>query len=153
MSGTGRDTSCEAYDYIRDNGVLSIQQWRIYHHLFARGPLTIGECFAAIRFVGHNVNDNTRTRFGELRDMGVIRELDKRECKVTGRTVLTFDVTSNLPEHLPLVEAITIRVAVSAGTRVTFDRPPGALSFEVQSKRRKATPDEAKRLAMVQLEF
>ena len=36
-------------------------------------------------------------RFAELKDLGVITDIGKRECTITGRTVLEWDITGDLP--------------------------------------------------------
>jgi hypothetical protein len=38
-----------------------------------------------------------RARLGELRDRGTVRELDPRDCKVTGRRVIVWEITGDLP--------------------------------------------------------
>lgn len=102
MAGTGRDTSVDAYKDIRDKGLISEMQFFIYDCVYNHGPLTVSECFDILEtdfaLIGMKLNHNTRTRFGELRAMGLLVETGKRACKITGRRVLEFDVTSSLPK-------------------------------------------------------
>jgi len=94
-----RQTSRDAYYRIRDGGLLGKRQFEVYHILSCHDPLTGGEVCDIIRQNGRVENRNaTASRLGELRDRGVIEELDvTRICKVTGNKVTVWAVTANLP--------------------------------------------------------
>jgi len=101
-----RKTSLEAYNHVRNSGHVGRMQWLIYDCMYRYGPLTITECFKRIEAElagrGERFNYNTRTRFGELRDMGLIYETGERICSSSGRKVLEFDVTDlHSPKSLP----------------------------------------------------
>ena len=57
-----------------------------------RGPCTAQEVFRAL-----GCDTNQSGRFTELRELGVFEEVGVRECQVTGRDVIEWDVTSSLP--------------------------------------------------------
>ena len=95
-----RETSAEAYRYIRDNGLLSKKLLEVYHELCkCKEPATSGEIFARI-IKPNNVLSQTRSRFTELRDMGLIQECDKRPCRISGRSSITWQVTGALPSKV-----------------------------------------------------
>ena len=92
-----RDTSIEVYQQIRDEGLLSKVRFSVYSCVFKFGPITQGEVKKKL-----NMDSNTATpRFAELKTQGVITEVGKRPCKITGRTVYEWDVTNKLPKPLP----------------------------------------------------
>lgn len=98
-----RATSLEAYEEIKANGLLSKARWRIYRVLCEQGPMTASELFNYLETrEGVKVNWNTRTRFTELRDLGVIAELEERKCRITGQRVIVWAPTCNLPLVSPL---------------------------------------------------
>lgn len=101
MQKNVRETSIEAYNKIKDNGLLSKRRFQVYDILFEFGPMTANECFLKMKeyyaVMGVITNSNTTTRLGELRDLGVARELGKRICSVSGNKVILWDVTDGLP--------------------------------------------------------
>jgi hypothetical protein len=95
-----RDTSIEAYKKVMDCGFVGRKQKLVYDCLYSHGPCTATELFQHLR-KGNVSNENIVTRLGELRDMGIVAEVDKRECKVTGYRVLVWDCTSKHPIKMP----------------------------------------------------
>lgn len=93
-----RATSIEAYNTIKENGLLSKMRWRVYDTLFTFGPQTSGEVFTKMNG-GDPVKSLTgsRARLTELRDLGCIEELGVRKCTVTGHTAIEWAVTTSLP--------------------------------------------------------
>lgn len=99
-----RQTSIQAYNDIKFNGLLSKRRWQVYDILFKEGALTGSEL--AVKFkkqygVFAPSNTNVVTRLGELRDLGVAYEVKTTICSVTGMKVILWDVTSNLPLSMP----------------------------------------------------
>lgn len=95
-----RRTSIEAYNAIRDQGLLSKRRWEVYDILFKNGPLTANEAFYKLyqgKLGPVNAASNSAARFSELRDRGVIYEVRERTCRITGMTVIEWDVTDKLP--------------------------------------------------------
>jgi hypothetical protein len=91
-----RQTSLEAYDEIKESGTLSRVRWTVYDYLYSFGPSTGMECFKGI-----GLETNQSGRFTELRDQGFIREVGTLVCKITGREVIGWDVTSRTEPLAP----------------------------------------------------
>jgi hypothetical protein len=92
-----RDTSIMAYNQIRESGLLTKLRWQVYECLFQHGPLGQNELLIELG-TPHFKKDSIKPRFAELEKFGVIREVGKRPCRITGREVIIWDVTSNLPQ-------------------------------------------------------
>lgn len=93
-----RDTSLETYYQIESEGLLSIERTRVLKGVFEFGPGTSGEIYKAMG-IAHprNALSQSRARFTELRDRGVIREVAKRACHVSGRPGIVWEATGLLP--------------------------------------------------------
>lgn len=97
---TVRRTSIEAYNTIKENGLLSKRRWEVYEVLFNYGPLTggeIGRKMASYRSAVSTADRNIHARLTELRNFGVVYEVGERDCRVTGMSVIEWDVTEALP--------------------------------------------------------
>ena len=93
-----RDTSIEAYNKIKENGLLSKRRWQVYDVVYNHGPMTSGEAFKILNNGSATKSlTQSRARFTELREMGVFVELGERTCSVTGHAAILWDVTSKLP--------------------------------------------------------
>lgn len=93
-----RQTSIDCYNQIRANGLLSKRRFEVYEALLSSAPCTSSEAIrnAKTTFGVFGVS----SRFTELRDLGVIYEVRTRECKVTGRNVIEWDLTDRLPVNI-----------------------------------------------------
>lgn len=94
-----RQTSIEVYNTIKNNGLLSKLRFETYKLLYEYGPMSANELFHKAKEVYNNANlrDTYHQRLSELKEQNVCIEVDKRDCKITGREVLIWDVTNNLP--------------------------------------------------------
>lgn len=92
-----RQTSILAYNYIKENGLLSERRQQVYEALFEYGPCTASELFYKMRNLRNPSHSNVTTRLGELRDLGCVAELGRKICNITGREVIEWDVTAALP--------------------------------------------------------
>jgi len=92
---TVRMTSIEAYNDIRDNGLLGKLQFEVYEVLYNHGPLTQGELWS--RFFPNAQRHSIAPRFAELKDRGVVVEVGERPCQITGVNSIVWDVTDHLP--------------------------------------------------------
>lgn len=86
-----RQTSIDVFRRIEAEGLLSAQRLKVYKILFVEGPLT-----------GSEINEllggkSYHKRLSELLDLGVVVALGRRTCRVTGESVLEWDVNSLLP--------------------------------------------------------
>lgn len=91
-----RKTSIEVYHQIKEEGLLSKRRMEVFKAITECAPCTSAEAMATI-ITKSNVLSQSRARFTELRNMGVIKELGERKCKITGRKVIEWDVTGDLP--------------------------------------------------------
>ena len=88
-----RQTSIDCYNEIKRNGLLSKMRFEVYSALLSMGkPSTTREVYQTM-----NVLKQEATRFTELRNLGVIYEVQNRKCTVTGRTSIEWDLTDRLP--------------------------------------------------------
>jgi hypothetical protein len=94
-----RQTSIATYYAIREDGLLSRMRWLVYDCLYQHGPLTAQETFKQL-----GLESNQSGRFTEMRELGVILEVGERQCAVTGRNVILWDVTAALPSSAERTE-------------------------------------------------
>lgn len=97
-----RQTSIEAYHYVKDSGYISMRHREVYLALYKFGPLTGNETIKKMMEQQSYVKKTklttvTSARFTELRDMGAIYEVGKRRCSLSNRTCILWDVTKDLP--------------------------------------------------------
>lgn len=92
-----RHTSIEAYREVMTSGLLGERQKQAYEVLFQRGPLTGNELSKLMELPGQ------WKRCSELKKRGLATEVGERECRVTGRNCIVWDVTAN-PPHKAEVE-------------------------------------------------
>jgi len=92
-----RETSIEAYKNLVLSGLLSERRREVYQTVYKFGPMTSGEAFSYInrnRPIGNLTQ--SRARFTELREMGLLKEMGTRICSVSGMTTILWDVTSRV---------------------------------------------------------
>lgn len=93
-----RETSKDSYKQITNDGLLGGKQLEIYSYLYEHGPLTGNEIFKGLKSISWINQANIPARLFELKQFGVVKETGKRLCNVTGKKVLEFDVTTELPD-------------------------------------------------------
>jgi hypothetical protein len=91
-----RKTSIDCYNEIKANGLLSKKRLQVYTAILKNAPCTSGEAFATMTTKENQISQS-RARFTELRQLGVIYEKGVRKCRVTGRSVIEWDLTNKLP--------------------------------------------------------
>jgi len=93
-----RRTSISAYREIEANGLLSKRRMEVYSWLFKNGPASAADAYREL-VKGQSINPSSYlSRFSELRDLGVVYELEKKKVDpVTGMEVIVWDVTDRLP--------------------------------------------------------
>lgn len=90
-----RQTSIDCYHQIKREGLLSERRLQVLEAMIAKSPCTAGELE---RYM--NSKFNVRGGWKQLsilRDQGVVKELGTRPCSITGRNVIEWDMTGNLP--------------------------------------------------------
>tara|TARA_R110000751_G_scaffold65819_6_gene134536 strand:+ start:631 stop:1050 length:420 start_codon:yes stop_codon:yes gene_type:complete len=93
-----RQTSIDCYNKIRSNGLLSKRRLETFKAIIKIAPCTASEVQHSINY--HNGGRDCMKRISELRDRGVIYEVRTRECRVTGRNVIEWDLTDRLPVEI-----------------------------------------------------
>lgn len=93
-----RQTSIDAYNEIKESGLLSHRRFEVYETLFNIGPATAGEISKAQNKTSNFAKgDNSHARLCELRDLGVVKEIMEVKCTVTGMRVIQWGITDKLP--------------------------------------------------------
>ena len=91
-----RQTSINCYNQIKAQGLLSKLRLRTLNAMLYSAPCTAGELQSYIDKNGIKVKHAWKL-LSQLRDLGVVYEKDERKCNVTGRVVIEWDLTDNLP--------------------------------------------------------
>ena len=91
-----RQTSIDCYRQIKAEGLLTKRRLEVYEAIYNSAPCTSSEAMRG-RLNSTNVLSQSRARFTELRELGVIYEKGVRKCNVTGRNVIEWDLTDRLP--------------------------------------------------------
>ena len=91
-----RQTSIDCYNQIKANGLLSKKRLEVYEAILKNAPCTSGEAFSTMTTKENQISQS-RARFTELRELGVIYEKGTRKCRITGKNVIEWDLTNRLP--------------------------------------------------------
>ena len=91
-----RQTSIDCYNKIKEQGLLSNMRFKVYEAILKKAPCTSGEAFATMTTKENQISQS-RARFTELRNLGVIYEKGEKKCSITGRNVIEWDLTDKLP--------------------------------------------------------
>lgn len=107
LRSTVRQTSREAYAKLVQLRVLPQRRREVYSLIYAHGPGTSAELFSfTMAEKSMNVITQSRARFTELRNAGLIRELGTVKCRITGHQAILWDVTDEeIPRNQPKVAA------------------------------------------------
>ena len=102
MSTYTRQTSIDCYYEIKNEGLLNNMRLQYFEAIFNNAPCTSGEAYKAMK-MGKTVGKGERlerSRFTELRNMGVIKEVGTRRCNESGRSSIVWDLTDKLPTKI-----------------------------------------------------
>jgi len=94
-----RQTSIDCYNQIKNEGLLSKMRFRVYEAVLNNAPCTSAEVLSTMLSKNSAIT-SSRARFTELREMGVIYEVQNRKCTITGRTSIEWDLTDRLPINI-----------------------------------------------------
>ena len=94
-----RNTSIETYKQIQNEGLLSKRRFQVYNVLYNNGPLTGAQVAVRVKklYGSWGQSETIRNRITELRDAGVVTELNEVICPVSGRKVILWATNNNLP--------------------------------------------------------
>jgi hypothetical protein len=91
-----RQTSIDCYNQIKAEGLLAKRQMQVYESMLDLCPCTAQELE---KYINNKYNFRGGWKqLSVLRDSGVIYENRERECTVTGRNVIEWDLTDKLPK-------------------------------------------------------
>jgi len=96
IAGT-RETSIQAFYNAVDSGIIETRRQQVWMGLRAIGIATAHEVLEYLKDqhlpgLAQVTSNNLRTRFTELRDRGLVREVGERPCRITGRTCITWEI-------------------------------------------------------------
>ena len=94
-----RQTSIDCYNQIKQEGLLSTMRFKVYEAILKNAPCTSAEVLSTMLSKNSAIT-SSRARFTELRELGVIYEVQNRKCTITGRTSIEWDVTDRLPINI-----------------------------------------------------
>ena len=94
-----RQTPIDCYNKIKSEGLLSKMRLKVYEAILRKAPCTSGEAFATMTTKENQISQS-RARFTELRELGVIYEVQNRKCSITGMSVIEWDLTDRLPVNV-----------------------------------------------------
>ena len=89
-----RQTSIDCYNQIKAEGLLGRSSMEVYEGVYKYGPVTAGELAQELTGIPRN---DISSRLTQLRKKGVVSEVQCRNCKVSGRNVIEWEVTDRLP--------------------------------------------------------
>ena len=91
-----RQSSINCYNQIKAEGLLSKLRLRTLNAMLYSAPCTAQELQDYIDKNKIQVKHAWKL-LSQLRDLGVIYEKTERNCKITGRVVIEWDLTDKLP--------------------------------------------------------
>ena len=94
-----RQTSIDCYYQIKEEGLLSKMRFKVYEAILRKAPCTSAEALSTILSKNSAIT-SSRARFTELRELGVIYEVQNRKCTITGSTSIEWDLTDRLPINI-----------------------------------------------------
>ncbi len=96
-----RSTSISAYAVINESGLLGELQLAVYNTLVQHGSHTAHEVWNILKEGNPDLmnkkSDGITPRFSELKKKGVVAELPKRKCNVTGMQAIEWCAVDGLP--------------------------------------------------------
>ena len=94
-----RQTSIDCYNEIKEEGLLSKMRFKVYESILTNAPCTSAEVLSTMLSKNSAIT-SSRARFTELRELGVIYEVQNRKCTITRRTSIEWDLTDRLPINI-----------------------------------------------------
>tara|TARA_R110002020_G_scaffold8037_2_gene33089 strand:- start:990 stop:1412 length:423 start_codon:yes stop_codon:yes gene_type:complete len=94
-----RHTSIDCFNQIKQEGLLSKMRFKVYEAILNNAPCTSAEVLSTMLSKNSAIT-SSRARFTELRELGVIYEVQNRKCTITGRTSIEWDLTDRLPVNI-----------------------------------------------------
>ena len=93
-----RDTSLEAYNKIKADGLLSKRKWQVYDIVYHNGPLTAHRIVEIAKIESPSANQTSfNARLSELEELGVIKSEGKEVHPVSGKNCYLWFSTGEMP--------------------------------------------------------
>lgn len=89
-----KETSKQAFQQILESGALGDSQKKVFQAIFELGDATGRELNDALK------SQSAHKRLSELEDMGLIRGIRARVCKVTGNDSTAWEITGSMPRKV-----------------------------------------------------
>ena len=89
-------TSVEAFNTIKENGLLGGMQFQVYEFIQNHGPCTQNEALRHLAIRGKNTG-SISTRFSELKRKEVIEECGEKQDEKSGMQTILWRTTTKLP--------------------------------------------------------
>lgn len=99
---SARQTSIDCYNQIKAEGLLSKLRLRTLYAMLYSAPCTAGELQDYIDRNKIQVKHSWKL-LSQLRDLGVVYEKSERQCHITGRIVIEWDLTDELPTNSKVI--------------------------------------------------
>ncbi len=94
-----RQTSIDAFNKIKGNGLLSRRKLEVYGILYKNGPLTAHEVVNIARKMYPKANQTGfNARLSELEKLGVVSVVGQKINSISNKQNALWDVTNKLPE-------------------------------------------------------
>ena len=93
-----RITSIESYREVMESGYVGRRQKEVYNGFHEFGPCTVNELWQHIGGSKRNVQANIHARANELKKAGLLDELPRRMCSVTGKKAFVYRTNDNRPK-------------------------------------------------------
>lgn len=103
-----RETSIEAYNHIKNNGLLSKRKMQVYDYLYKNGPATGMDVTDALS--NGKDHGSYSTRLSELREAGVVKECGKVKSNHSTHEVILWDVTSKKDPIKPVKKKTKVQL-------------------------------------------
>lgn len=123
-----RETSREAYQVIKAQGLLKNLEWRVYVTLHKFGPMNATECTKKMEehFVTHNKADLKQSSspiFARLKRKGVIiDDLPTKSCSITGMRTIVWRVTDDLPVKIKKEKSLKQKYAEALARIIDLEK-------------------------------
>jgi len=108
-----RQTSIDAFNAIKESGLLSKRRWQVYEYLYQHGPCSGTR-------VSRKVPGGWK-RLSELQERGLAKEVGQTRSKFTGHKVILWDVTGKtdareLPTRVSRADLLVLLGRVASKT-------------------------------------
>lgn len=123
-----RNTSIQAYNHIKEDGLLSKMRMRVYETLYLHGPLTGRELNFRMAVPGE-ASASFHKRLSELEDLGVVETVGTRPATQDTEAAILWDATDRLPQKpvrpIPLKDRIVQVRKMLMELKVTIEANDG----------------------------